>query len=256
MFNFKDQVVMITGASSGLGADAASGFAAQGANLVLLARRKDRLDAEKEKLEKEFGIKVLPIACDVTKEEELKSAVDSAIATFGKVDVLINNAGLATAGGIEQLTDEEWDQIFNINVKAIANLSKYVIPHMKEQNYGRIINIASINAVLVNKQPTMARHSYNATKAAVIGLTRAMAGTYGVNGITVNSIGPGLFESEMTEDTLFKHEQFLAAYSAAVPVGRPAQRGELNAPLMFFASKEASYVTGQFLLVDGGLTIV
>lgn len=256
MFKFNDQVVLITGASSGLGADAARAFAAQGAKLVLLARRADRLAKVKAELEKEYKVEVLDIKCDVTDETQNKMAVEKAIAKFGKIDVLLNNAGLAIGGDVVELTSEQWDTIFNVNVKGIANLSKQVIPHMRTQKYGRIINIASINGVIVDKVPSLWRHSYNATKAAVIGLTKAMAASYGVDGITVNAIGPGLFESEMTENTLFKHEQFMQSYNALVPLSRPGARGELNAPLLFFASKEASYVTGQLLLVDGGFSIV
>lgn len=256
MFNYKDQVVLITGASSGLGSDAAKAFASQKANLVLLARRGDRLQQAKESLEKEYGIEVLDIQCDVSDDAQNKMAVEKAIAKFGKIDVLINNAGLAISGGVETISEAEWDTIFDVNVKSIASLSKYVVPHMREKKYGRIINISSINGVIVDKDPSLWRHAYNATKAAVIGLTKAMAASYGVDGITVNAIGPGLFESEMTENTLFKHEQFMQTYKALTPLARAGAKGELNGPLLFFASKEASYVTGQLLLVDGGFSII
>lgn len=257
MFTFQNQVVLITGASSGLGRQAAFAFAKQGALLVCLARRKEKLEQLQNELKAQFPtVTVATFPCDITNETQVKETIEKVIQTFSKIDVLINNAGLATLGDVTVLTDQMWDAIFNVNIKGMAHVSKYVVPHMQKQHYGRIVNIASINGVLMDKTPALWRHAYNATKAAVIGLTKGMAASYGANGITVNAIGPGLFETEMTQNSLFKNEAFLHAYNQQVPLGRPGSPGELNGPLLFFASHESSYVTGQFLLVDGGLTIV
>lgn len=154
------------------------------------------------------------------------------------------------------MTVEEWDKSFDTNVKGMFLVSKYVVPHMQAQRYGKIVNLASVNAVLASKDPNLSRHSYNASKAAVRGLTMGMAATYMQNGITVNSVGPGLFETEMTANTLFANERFLQGYSMANPASRPARKGELNGTILYFSSDASSYVTSQHIIVDGGLSVV
>jgi gluconate 5-dehydrogenase len=134
--------------------------------------------------------------------------------------------------------------------------SKYVIPSMKAQGGGKIVNIASINAVIADKPVRLARHAYNATKAAVRGLTIGMAASYGVDNITVNSIGPGLFKSEITENTLFKNPEYLKVFNSTLPLARPGGQGELNGTIIYLSSDASNYVTGQYILVDGGFAIV
>ncbi|KNF09080.1 3-oxoacyl-[acyl-carrier-protein] reductase FabG [Gottschalkia purinilytica] len=256
LFDFKDRVTVITGASSGLGADAARAFAEHGADVVIMARRKEKLDTLAEEINAKGKGKAFAVQCDVSNEESVKNAVDSVKERYGKIDILLNNAGIATGGTIETLSDEEWDKAINVNLKGIIYMSKYVVPIMKEKNYGRIINIASINALFADKPMALWRHPYNMTKAGVIGLTRGMAASYTQFGITTNAICPGLFESEMTANTLFKTEEFMKMYNGLCPASRPGSRGELNAPILFFASEGAGYVSGQYLLVDGGFSIV
>lgn len=255
LFDLTGKVVIVTGASSGLGADAARAYAEYGASVALLARRKDKLDHVVKEIEDKGG-KALAVQCDVSDEESIKSAVEEVMSHFGQIDILLNNAGVATGGSVENISVEAWDKVMDINVKGIFLMSKYVVPHMRERKYGKIINIASINAVLADKDPSLFRHSYNASKAAVRGLTMGMAASYMQDNITVNSIGPGLFESEMTEDTLFKHEPFLRAYNTISPAGRPGKKGELNGTIIYLSSDASSYVTSQHILVDGGFAIV
>ncbi len=255
LFDLKGRVAVVTGASSGLGADAARAYAAYGADVALLARRKERLDALAGELRGQ-GVDALPVACDVSDEESIKAAVKEVLDHFGRIDILLNNAGVAVPGGVETLTPEEWDRSMNVNVKGIYLMCKYVVPQMRERKYGKIVNIASINATLADKVPELWRHSYNASKAAVRGLTIGMAASYAADNITVNSIGPGLFESEMTENTLFKHEGFMNMYNGIDPASRPGRRGELNGTIIYFSSEASSYVTGQHVIVDGGFSIV
>lgn len=255
LFDLSGKIAVVTGASSGLGADAARAYAAQGADVALLARRKEKLDAVVQEIEA-TGRKALAVPCDVSKEENVKSAVTQVLDTYGKIDILLNDAGVAQAGSVEALTEDQWDRSMNINVKGIYLMSKYVIPGMRQRKYGRIVNIASINAAIADKEASLVRHVYNASKAAVLGLTKGMAASYAKDGITVNAIGPGLFESEMTENTLFKHEAFMNMYNSLCPASRPGAKGELNGPILFFSSDASSYTTGQFIIVDGGFSIV
>lgn len=255
LFDLKGKVAIITGASSGLGADAAKAFAESGANIAVLARRKEKLDALKESLTY-TGVEILPIACDVTNEENVKNAVDEVFNKFGRIDILINNAGVAIKGTVDVMETSEWNRAIQTNLNSIYNTCKYVLPHMKDQNYGKVVNIASVNAVISDKNPPFLRHSYNTTKAAVVGLTRAIAASHAQFGITCNAVGPGLFESEMTEGTLFKSEEFLKKYNFVNPTSRPAKRGELNGTLIYLSTDASSYVNGQLILVDGGATLV
>lgn len=255
LFDLTGKVAVVTGASSGLGADAARAYAEYGADVALLARRKDRLESLAAEIEK-TGRQALPVACDVSDEESVKAAVEKVIARFGRVDILLNDAGVAVPGTVEQIAEEDWDRAMAINVKGMYLMCKYIVPHMRKQKYGKIVNIASVNAVIGDKNPQLARHVYNASKAAVRGLTTGMAASYGPDNITVNSIGPGLFESEMTENTLFRHEEFMKLYNMLSPAGRPGRRGELNGTILYFSSDASSYVTGQHIIVDGGTSIV
>ncbi len=255
MFDLAGKVAVVTGASSGLGADSARAYAKSGANVALLARRKDRLDELAAELS-DMGVKAFPVQCDVTDETQVKNAIASVIKEFGRIDILLNNAGAAVRGGVHTLTEEEWDKSMNINVKGMFLVSKYVIPHMMEQKYGKVVNISSVNARVADKLDVFIRHGYNASKSAVLGLSLGMAASYGKYNITVNSIGPGLFESEMTKDTLFKSEEFLKGYSAHCPMDRPGKRGELTGTVLYLSSDASSYVTGQYIIVDGGTSLV
>ncbi|MFA0834178.1 MAG: SDR family NAD(P)-dependent oxidoreductase [Methanobacterium formicicum] len=254
-FDLEGKVAVVTGASGGLGADAAMAYAQNGADVALLARRKDRLEALAKEIES-TGRKALAVQCDVSNEESVENAIEEVINYFGKIDILLNNAGVAIRGGVCDLCVEDWDKGMDVNVKGIYLVSKHVIPHMIENNYGKIVNTSSINSVAGDKNDVFIRHVYNASKAAVRGLTMGMACSYGKYGITINAVGPGLFESEMTADTLFKSDDFLEAYSRIVPLNRPAQKGELNGPILFLSSEASSYVTGQTIFVDGGFSVV
>jgi gluconate 5-dehydrogenase len=255
LFDLTGKVAVVTGASSGLGADAALAYAQAGADLALLARRADRLEATAAKV-REFGHAVLPVVCDVTSEESVKSAIGQVASHFGGIDILLNNAGVARGGAVDTLSKEDWDTVVSTNLTGVYLVSKYVVPQMRTRGGGKIVNVASINAIVADKVPGLARHAYNATKAGVRGLTIGMAASYGVDNITVNSIGPGLFESEMTENSLFKHEGFMTMYRTLDPMGRPGARGELNGTIIYLSSAASSYVTGQHIVIDGGFSIV
>ena len=255
MFDLSGKIAVVTGASSGLGADAARAYAASGAKVALLARRKEKLEDLTAEIVNGGG-KAIAVACDVSDEASVKTAVDTVLGEYGRIDILLNDAGVAVGGSVEDLSIADWDRVMDTNVKGIFLMCKYIVPGMKEQEYGKIVNIASVNAVLGDKLSTLVRHVYNASKSAVVGLTVGLAASLGQFGITVNAIGPALFESEMTAGTLFKHEKFMAMYDALCPASRPGRRGELNGPVLFFSSDASSYVNGQLLLVDGGLSIV
>lgn len=255
MFNLEGKVAVVTGASSGLGHDAAVMYAEYGADVALLDLNGNDLEKVKEEIEK-LGRKVIAIECDVTKEAQVKDAVSKVLDVFSHIDILLNNAGIAVRGGVETLTEDEWDKSFNVNVKGMYLLSKYIIPGMKERKYGKIVNIASVNAVIADKNDIFIRHSYNASKAAVLGLTTGMACSYARYGITVNAIGPALFKTGMTKDTLFKSEEFLNGYNMLNPTGRPGNEKELNGTILYLSSDASSYVQGQFIIVDGGGALV
>lgn len=255
LFNLKGKVAVVTGASSGLGRSAALAYAEYGADVAVLGIDTDKLYGVKEEIEKK-GRKSIAIKCDVTNEEEVKSAVNQIIKEFTHIDILLNNAGVAVPGGVETLKEEDWDKSFNVNVKGMYLMSKYIIPGMKERKYGKIVNIASVNAIIADKNDVFIRHSYNASKAAVLGLTTGMACSYAKYGITVNAIGPALFKTGMTENTLFKSEEFLNGYNMLNPSSRAGKEGELNGTVLYLSSDASSYTQGQFIVVDGGGALV
>lgn len=252
MFSLKGRVAVLSGASSGLGKQMAKAYAEQGADLVLLARRLERLEELKIELEKK-GVKVLPIKCDVTSTDDINNAAKQAEETFGKVDILVNCAGSAKNAGVLNMTDEEWDFTIATDQTSVFKMTRAFANIMKKNNYGRIINIASMYGLVGNTAlDTVAYHS---SKGGVVNFTRAVAAELAKYNITCNAICPGYFDTELTHDTLVTKE-FTEYMKATVPLGRYGYEGELNAGAIFLSSDEASYVTGVILPIDGGYTAV
>lgn len=252
LFDLTSKVAVIVGASSGIGVQVAKALANEGANVAILARRYDKLKEVAKEIET-LGVKALPVKCDVTSEEEVKNAVNSIIKEYGKIDILFNNAGVASMADVDSLDENEWNRVMDTNVKGIFLMTKYVVPYMKNNHYGKIINTSSVMSSVAAKAAPL--HAYEASKSAVLGLTRGMASSWAQYGITVNAICPGLFKTEMTENTLFE-ESFLMRYNAVCPASRPGKEGELNGAVIYFASDASNYTTGQALFVDGGWTSV
>ena len=252
MFNLNGRVAVITGASSGLGRQMARAFAEQGANLVILARRIERLEELKDELEQK-GIQVLPIKCDVTNTEDINNAAKLAEEKFGKVDILVNCAGASKDAGILDMTDEEWDFTINVDQTSVFKMTRAFANIMKKNNYGRIINIASMYGLVGNT--AMGTIAYHSSKGGVVNFTRAVAAELAKYNITCNAICPGYFETELTTAVL-NTESFTQYMKQTVPMGRYGHEGELNAGAIFLASNEASYVTGVILPIDGGYTCV
>lgn len=252
MFSLKGRVAVVTGGSSGLGVQMAKGFAGQGADLVIMARRIDKLEKVAEEI-RSLGVKCLPVQCDVTDTDQVNKAAEAAIKEYGKVDILVNCAGSAKNAGVLNMTDEEWDFTVDTDMTSVFKVTRAFAKYMVEKKYGRIINIASMYGLVGNTAiDTVAYHS---SKGGVVNFTRAVAAELAKYNITCNAICPGYFATELTIDTL-KTEAFTNYMKATVPMGRYGKEGELNPAAIFLASDEASYVTGAILTVDGGYTAV
>lgn len=252
MFDLKGQVAVITGASSGLGRQMARGFAKQGADLVIMARRIERLVELKEELEKE-NVKVLALKCDVTSTENISECASLVEKEFGHVDILVNCAGSSKDKGVLEMSDEEWNFTIDTDLTSVFKVTRAFANIMKKNNYGRIINIASMYGLVGNT--ALSTVAYHSSKGGVVNFTRAVAAELAPFGITCNAICPGYFETELTKQVLDTQE-FQAFMKSTVPMQRYGHEGELNAGAIFLASKEASYVTGVILPIDGGYTAV
>lgn len=253
MFDLKEKIAVVTGASSGLGVQMATAFAKQGANLVLLARRMERLEELAGKLSDEYGVKVLPVQCDVTSTEDINAAAAKCETEFGRCDILLNCAGASKDKGVLEMTDDEWDFTIATDETSVFKMTRAFAAIMKKNNYGRIINIASMYGLVGNTE--IYTVAYHASKGAVVNFTRAVAAELATFGITCNAICPGYFETELTKAVL-DTPRFQDFAKTHVPMERYGKPGELDAAAVFLASSEASYVTGAILPVDGGYTCV
>ena len=253
MFSLKGKVAVVTGASSGLGKQMARALARQGANLVILARRYERLEEFKPELLEIGAEKVLPIKCDVTSSDDINTAAEQTEKEFGKVDILLNCAGSSKDKGVTEMSDEEWDFTIATDETSVFKMTRAFAKIMQKNHYGRIINIASMYGLVGNTEiPTIAYHT---SKGAVVNFTRAVAAELATDGITCNAICPGYFYTELTTAVL-DTERFQDFAKSAVPMQRYGKEGELDAAVIFLASEEASYVTGVILPVDGGYTCI
>jgi NAD(P)-dependent dehydrogenase (short-subunit alcohol dehydrogenase family) len=246
-FDFTGEVVLVTGGSRGLGLEIAEAFGKAGASVVITARRPQWLHEAEQQL-KDQGISVLARLCDVADPVSVEQVVQQALATYGQIDVLVNNAGQTWGTPAEDMALERWQQVINTNITGTFLMSQVVGRHMLERGKGGIINVASIAGLGGGQLQTV---GYNSSKAAVINLTRSLAIEWGARGVRVNAIAPAMFRTRMTEGILDVAE---AAVAHMMPMKRIGQPGEIGPTVLFLASEGASYITGQTLPIDGGKT--
>ena len=245
---FKNKVAVITGSSFGIGRATAIAFAAQGADVVL----SDNIeDGETENLIRKSGGDCFFVKCDVSREEEVKSLIRSAIGRYGRLDFAFNNAGIeGVSSTVTDCTNENWDNVFNVNLKGVWYCMKYQIPEMLKTGGGCIVNNASV-AGLVGFQGTPA---YVASKHAVVGLTKNVALDYARQGIRVNAVCPGIIHTPMIDRFTSGAPGAIEQMIAAKPMGRLGQPEEIAGTVVFLCSSSASFITGQAIAVDGGWT--
>ena len=252
-FDLTGKVAVITGASSGLGVQMAKALANQGAAICVLARRKERIEAVAKDIHETYGVETLAIVCDVTDTEKVNAARDAIYAKFGHADIVVNSAGTGGITPTVDVTDDQLMQEVNIDLVGTFKMARAFAPGMIKNGFGRIINIASMYGLVGNMAAPSA--PYHAAKGAVVNLTRALAAEWGQNGITVNSICPGYFYTELTAATL-DTEWFTAYAKGAVPLGRYGKEGELDTTVIYLASPLSTYVNGMNIAVDGGYTCI
>lgn len=251
-FDVGGRTVVVTGASAGLGVHIASGLARAGAKLVLAARRVDRLETLAKQLEAE-GTETLSFACDVTREAEVEALAEAALARFGTVDVLVNNAGITEVVPAEEESLATFERVVAVNLTAAFLCAKRFGREMLARERGSIVNVSSVLGLVGSGQIPQA--SYAASKGGVVNLTRELAAQWARRGVRVNGVAPAWFPSEMTGE-MFDDERSRRWIRNRTPMGRPGEGHELVGPVIFLASDASSYVTGQTLAVDGGWTIV
>ena len=251
-FDLTGQVALVTGCSSGLGVQMAKALANQGAKIVALARRKEMVDAVAAEISKEFGVEAIGISCDITDTDRVNAAVDEILAKFGRIDILINNAGTGAVAPAEDITDAQFNGELNVDLGGTFKVSRAVAKMaMLPAKYGRIINIASMYGLVGNKVAGCA--PYHAAKGGVVNLTRALASEWSSKGINVNAICPGYFYTPLTKETL-DSDFFQQNARTMIPAERYGNEGELDTAAIFLASPASSYVTGIMVPVDGGYT--
>ncbi|SPJ31065.1 SDR family NAD(P)-dependent oxidoreductase [Falsiruegeria mediterranea] len=245
LFDLSGKVASITGASSGLGRQAARTLAAAGAKVVVVARREEAL----RETCGEIGDCSTYVVADVADRDALPSTCDAISAPFGAPDILVHAAGVNTRQAADDVTDDGWDMTLALNLSAPFFLSQAFVPEMKAKGWGRIVNFASLQST----RAFPGGIAYGASKGGISQLTRAMAEAWSPHGITANAIGPGFFPTELTQ-AVFADDARAARNAAQTCIGRNGLLSDMDGPLLFLCSDASGYVTGQTLMVDGGFT--
>lgn len=246
VFGLEGRVALVTGGSKGLGKAMARGFAEAGADVVISSRHEDELRAALDEILQGTRVRGRLIVADLSRRGEADRLAQAAQAQMGHVDILINNAGTNVPQPFEQIRDEDWDRVLELNLNSVMALTRALVPQMKARRWGRIVHIASIMSFI--SKP--GRGAYSATKAALLGLARAAAVELGEYGITVNCIAPGPFLTDLPAGLLSDAEK--QQFAERTALGRWGEPQELVGPALLLASEAGSYITGQTLVVDGG----
>lgn len=246
--NFAGKTAVVTGGSRGIGRAVCQELAMRGANIVLCYAGNQISAEETVKLCKQYGVKVLALKCNVADPGEVKALVDAALAEFGRIDILVNNAGITRDGLLMMMKEDDFDAVLDTNLRGSFLCMKAVVRTMMKQRYGRIVNLSSV----VGLRGNAGQINYSASKAGVIGMTKSAAKELASRGITVNAVAPGFIETDMTA---VLPEEARAALLKSIPVGRLGAAEEVAKAVVFLASDEAAYVTGQVLAVDGGMSM-
>ncbi len=247
MFSLKNKIAIVTGASQGIGKSISEIFSIAGAHVVCVARNEDRLRELVSEISTN-GNSASYISCDVSDGNSIEDALKSVVKDYKQIDILVNNAGITKDSLILRMKEQNWDQVMNTNLKGAFYSTKIVLRHMMKKKYGRIINITSI----VGLQGNPGQSNYAASKAGLIGFSQSIAKEVASRGITVNCIAPGWIETEMTNDI---PQDIKENIIRNIPIGKTGAAEDIANTALFLSSKEAKYITGQTITVDGGRII-
>lgn len=249
IFRLDGKVSIVTGGSKGLGEAMGLALAASGANVTIVSRNLEESQKVADAIVAETGRRSQAMRVDVTVREDVERMVETTISTFGRLDILVNNAGINIRKPLQELTDEEWGKVLDINLTGPMLCSRAASKIMIEQRSGSIINLSSTLGYVSLPM----RAAYSASKAGIIGLTRTLALEWAPYNVRVNALCPGPFETPMNQ-VIFQNEEIAQYFKSRIPLGRFAQTTEITGPVIFLASDASSFVTGTTLLVDGGWT--
>lgn len=250
MERFIEKVVIVTGSGRGIGKAIALAFATEGADVVVnVSRSIDEMSEVVREIEA-LGRKALGIVADVSKWSGAENLIKGAINHFGKVDIIVNNAGIARPAMCYKMSEEDWNAVIEVNLKGTFNCIRVIAPHMIRRRKGKIINVSSI----AGRDGMIGNINYSASKAGINGITRTAAKELGRYGINVNAVAPGLIETQMTK--WLKQPKFRDKYLPRIPLGRFGKPEDVASLVLFLASDESNYINGQIIAVDGGMTMV
>ncbi|MGE0267186.1 MAG: 3-oxoacyl-[acyl-carrier-protein] reductase [Candidatus Omnitrophota bacterium] len=244
---FKNKVVMVTGSTRGIGKEIARSFAFEGAVVIILGRDAELARTVCAEIVKE-GLQADSFACDVTNLANVNEIVNKILDKYRGIDILVNNAGITKDNLLLRMSESDWDDVMNINLRGVFNCTKVITKIMLKAKKGRIINISSIIGMIGNT----GQANYAASKAGMIGFTKSVAKEFASRGITVNSVAPGYIETDMTAQLKNSAQEYLLK---KIPLGKFGKPSDVAGTCLFLASDEASYITGQTIVVDGGMAI-
>ena len=250
LFKLDGKTAIVTGGGRGLGEQMAHALAEAGANIVICSRKLAACESVAKEIHEKYGVKTLALPCDVSNKEQVENVVLRTVEEFQTIDILVNNSGISWNASIFDLEEDKWDKVMDVNLKGTFLFSQAVAKVMKKQKSGKIINISSVLGLLGTDPRLVNTIAYNTSKGAIVTLTKDLSVKLGYYGITVNAIAPGLFQTELTK-TL---EHINPILMQKIPLKRFGVNDDLKAAIVYLASPAANYLTGQTLIIDGGLT--
>jgi 3-oxoacyl-[acyl-carrier protein] reductase len=245
---FEGKVAIITGAGRGIGKAIAERLASEGADVVICDVDKEAAERTAEEIRSKYSVKAIAISADVANEGDVNSMVEETIKNFGRVDFLINNAGITRDSLLLRMSEEEWDKVIAVDLKSVFLCTRAVIRHMMRQRFGRIVNISSV----IGLRGNVGQANYASAKAGIIGFTKSAARELAGRNITVNAVAPGYIQTEMTERL---PQEVKEEMLKQVPLGRPGLPDDVAGVVAFLCSEDASYITGEIIRVDGGMAM-